>query len=341
MCMSQPTTNQRVLRKSLRGETINYRWGWFFVSFNVAENKSVFGAIAGESVALNELGRRVAGAIADMPRFYPEVKLDEYVVMPNHVHFIIKIEDRPTNDKMHLGRIVRKLKTFTATIYRKMKTAGEISDFGIDGLWQTDFWEVIVTNHDQLEGYRRYIRNNPKKWTRDRFGAVTAHFLGNIALLDRPFVAYVASEGDASAAPQKLWSRTIARGRSFNSDASGTRNAEIGEPTVRPPVISTFTSPSERQFFRKLLSAKRSVIKVYPGGIPTIDELPRDLKLALSENRALLLSPVETGTGLNKQRANWCNEYVLRNATEVWAGPLRPGGSLEALTNALRPRPNL
>ena len=196
-------------------------------------------------------------------------------------------------DKMHLGRIVRKFKTFTATIYRKMKATGEISNFGIDGLWQTDFWEVIVTNHDQLEGYRRYIRNNPKKWTRDRFGAVTSHSLGNLTLLDRPFVAYVASEGDASATPQKLWSRTIARGTAFNPDASGTRNAEIGEPTVRPPVISTFTSPSERQVFRKLLSAKRSVIKVYPGGIPTIDELPRDLKLALDENRALLLSPVE------------------------------------------------
>ena len=337
MCMSQPTTNQRVLRKSLRGETINYRWGWFFVSFNVAENKSVFGAIAGETVSLNELGRRVDGAIADMPKFYPEVKLDEYVVMPNHVHFIIKIEDRPTNDKMHLGRIVRKLKTFTATIYRKMKTAGEICDFGIDGLWQTDFWEVIVTNHDQLEGYRRYIRNNPKKWTRDRFGAVTAHSLGNLALLDRPFVAYVASEGNLQSPPQKLWSRAIARGKAFDSDASGTRTAENGQPAIRLPVISTFTSPSERQVLRKLLAAKRSVIKVFPGGIPAEKELPGDLKLALDEKRALLLSPVETGTGLNKQRANWCNEYVLRNATEVWAGPLRPGGSLEALTNALRP----
>ena len=174
-----------------------------------------------------------------------------------------------------------------------------------------------------------------------RFGAVTSHSFGNLALLDRPFVAYVASEGDTQAAPQKLWSRSIARGKTFNSDASGTRNAESGQSTARPPVISTFTSPSERQVFRKLLAAKRFVIKVYPGGIPAEEELPRDLKLALNENRALLLSPVETSTGLNKQRANWCNEYVLRNATEVWAGPLRPGGSLEALTNALRPHPNL
>lgn len=336
--MSRQTTGQRTLRKSLRGETINYRWGWFFVSFNVAENKSVFGAIAGESVSLNELGRRVADAIADMPKFYPEVKLDEYVVMPNHVHFIIKIEDRPTNDKMHLGRIVRKLKTFTATIYRKMKAAGEICDFGIDGLWQSDFWEVIVTNHDQLEAYRRYIRNNPKKWTRDRFGPVTAHSLGNLALLDRSLVAYVASEGNNRSTPEKLWSRPISRGKTYASDASGTRIAENGQPTApRPPVISTFTSPSERLVLRKILTAKRPFVKVFPGGIPSAGELPSEIKLALDENRSLLLSPVETGAGLNKQRANWCNEYILRNASEVWVGHLRPGGSLEALTKAIRP----
>ena len=67
MCMSRQPTGQRVLRKSLRGETINYRWGWFFVSFNVAENKSVFGAIAGESVALNELGRQSFRPLPALP----------------------------------------------------------------------------------------------------------------------------------------------------------------------------------------------------------------------------------------------------------------------------------
>lgn len=326
------------IRKSLRGATINYRWGWFFVSFNCAENKSVFGSIVGEAVALNELGKRVERAIVEMPRHYPEVYVDAFVVMPNHVHFIVKIEDRPSNDENQLGKLVRKLKTFTATIYRKMREAGEITDFGIDGLWQTDFWEVIVTDHDQLKGYRKYIRENPKNWSRDRFGAVTTYSRGNLALLDTRFVAFVASEGDVRAEFRRVWVREGATGNvgaSGNILASGTRSSERAEE--RPPVISTFMSPSERAVLRRLLAGGRRVIAVYPGGIPLENELPRDLYAALIEGRALLISPAAPKTGLNKQRANWCNEYILRNAAEIWAGYIRPGGSLATMIEVLAP----
>ena len=42
------------------------------------------------------------------------------------------------------------------------------------------------------------------------------------------------------------------------------------------------------------------------------------------------------GTGVNKQRAIWCNQYVLRTASEVWHGAIRPGGTLETLLAAIR-----
>ncbi len=57
-------------RKSLRNANINYRNGWFFVTFQVAHNKSIFGAIVGERCELNELGRQVEAtstARCDMP----------------------------------------------------------------------------------------------------------------------------------------------------------------------------------------------------------------------------------------------------------------------------------
>ena len=146
-------------RKELRRKTINYRYGWFFVSFNCAKNKSMFGAIAGESVSLNELGRRVEQVWRDMPKFHEEVQLDEFVVMPNHFHFIIKIHERPTNDKMHLGKLIRSFKQVTAKIYHEFVAAGKAPDIGAS-LWQKDFWERIITNHEGLEAARRYIRRN-------------------------------------------------------------------------------------------------------------------------------------------------------------------------------------
>ena len=50
--------------KSLRNPNINYRSGWWSVSIQVAKNKSIFGAIVGDKVVLNELGRAVAAVSA-------------------------------------------------------------------------------------------------------------------------------------------------------------------------------------------------------------------------------------------------------------------------------------
>ncbi len=79
-------------------------------------------------------------------------------------------------------------------------------------------------------------------------------------------------------------------------------------------LISTFTSPKEREILRRGLAKKRRIIHVCPQGIP-LDLSPAQ-KLALQENRLLFLSTQPTGSRLNKQVSTWCNEYMLRQASE-------------------------
>ena len=99
------------------------------------------------------------------------------------------------------------------------------------------------------------------------------------------------------------------------------------------PVISTFTSSQERAILRKLTSLGRRFIAVYPGGIPKA--LPDEIKNLVDSGNALLLSPVESGTGVNKQRAIWCNEYLIRRAQKVWCGYIKPGGTLESILKGI------
>ena len=179
-------------RKSLRNAAINYRNGWFFVTCQVAHNKSIFGAIVGERSELNDLGRRVEEYWRAMPSKYPELELDEFVLMPNHFHAIVRVHYRPTNKEQHLGFLMGRFKGGTGFIYGKLRRSGEVEDIG-EHLWQQDYWDKIVTNESQLAAYRKYIRENPSNWTRDRFGAVTQYAYGNIDLLKGPRVAFVAS----------------------------------------------------------------------------------------------------------------------------------------------------
>ena len=262
-----PIVKGQYRRPQLRNGKVNYRFGWFFVTFQVAENKSELGAIVGDTQVLNALG------------------------------------------------------SLASREYRRLKSQGLARDIG-SKLWQANYWEKIVTKHEQLEAIRAYVANNPKKWSIDRFGPVTAHSLGNLELLNEPFVAFVASQdaraGDAghdSPAPQEYRPR----------DYLGER----GCYAPLPPVISTFTSPQERAMLRRLIASSRRFIAVYPGGLPAV--LPREIAERVAAGAALLLSPVEPGTGVNKQRAVWCNEYVIMRASRVWCGAISPGGTLEAI----------
>lgn len=338
--------------KSLRNANINYRNGWFFVTWQTAHNKSIFGAIVGDRCELNELGRRVDEYWREMPAKYPEMELDEFVVMPNHFHAIVRIRFRPTNKEHHLGFLLGRFKGGTGYIYGKMRRVGEVDDIG-DHLWQFDYWDKIVTSEWQLAAYRRYIRDNPKNWTRDRFGAVTQYSLGNLELLNGPRIAFVASHGfwASELKPIMVWRRTEVRrsdmgggevrcadmggGEVRRSDMGGVAVSVRGASAPPLPIISTFTSAQEREALRRALAKDRSVINVVPQGLPIESELSSELREALADGRILFISPQPTGSSLNKKVAAWCNEYVLRHADEIWVGNIAPNGMLATMMKAM------
>ena len=326
-----PIVNGEYRRPQLRNGKINYRFGWFFVTFQVFENKSELGAIVGECCVLNALGEAVKNLIETLPKFNHEVFVDVFVVMPNHVHLILKIEDRSTNTEHHLGKIIGKLKSLAAREYRLLKEKGLVRDIG-SKLWQANYWEKIITSHEQLEAIRTYIVNNPKKWSIDRFGPVTSHSLGNLDLLNEPFVAFVASqEGRQGVTALRTEIREWQGMTALRPESAlGVRGCHAPQ---KMPVISTFTSSQERAILRKMISQGRRFIAVYPGGIPKV--LPDEIKNLVDSGNALLLSPVESGTGVNKQRAIWCNEYLIRRAQRVWCGYIKLGGALDSILKGI------
>ena len=112
-------------------------------------------------------------------------------------------------------------------------------------------------------------------------------------------------------------------------------DASKGAASAARVLISTFTSAQEREALRRALAKKRPLIAVFPAGIPGAGELDPSLAAAIQEGWALAVSPQAPGSRLNKKIATWCNEFLLKNADEIWVGDLSPNGMLTQMLAGL------
>ncbi|MEK7563855.1 MAG: transposase [Patescibacteria group bacterium] len=157
--------------------------GMYFVTVCTQGRYPWFGEIRNGVMGLSDAGCIVAQEIARTSCMRTNIVLDEWVVMPNHIHAIIEIcpwnnvdpvmkcrrdvsadiailiplcRPRPSS----LGSIVGNIKSASTS---RIWAAGQ-SDFG----WQTRFHDHIIRSDRALENIRSYIRNNPRTWERDR-----------------------------------------------------------------------------------------------------------------------------------------------------------------------------
>ena len=116
----------------------------------------------------------------NIPNQYPHIELDEYVIMPDHFHGILIIND--DNDYCIVGaihelplqeswKIRRKMMIPKIVGKFKMQTAKKINQVrntpGVP-FWQRNYYEHIIRSEDELNRIREYIINNPSQWKSDK-----------------------------------------------------------------------------------------------------------------------------------------------------------------------------
>ena len=126
---------------------------------------------------LSKIGEIAEKCWIDIPNHFSSAGLDEFIVMPNHIHGVVIIDkrDRGRNDcrdaacgvsttttdnhKTTLGRIINSYKSAVSNICHKN---------GFEFKWQFRYHDRIIRNKKSLDTIRRYIVDNPAKWLNDR-----------------------------------------------------------------------------------------------------------------------------------------------------------------------------
>lgn len=153
-----------LVRKKNRLKNYNYsRNGVYFITFCVKDRHELLGSIdVGAAIGrpsetrLSEYGVIVDTAIQKIDEKYESVKVDQYIVMPNHIHMILITDG---------GRAMRA--PTISTVINQLK--GYVSKQIGFSMWQKSFHDHIIRDEKDYHDHCRYIDENPAKWEEDDY----------------------------------------------------------------------------------------------------------------------------------------------------------------------------
>ena len=195
-------------RKNTRLMTYDYSdAGSYFVTICTKNHESFFGIVQDDKMLFNDVSRIAIKCWQGLPERFSKVSLDEFVLMPNHLHGIINISDdkgainrtptgvlmpnqgvinhTPTgnknesvgvqfiapknNDTTNQG-LINQIPTLGMMVrsFKALASRQIRLSWKIDFGWQRNYYEHVIRNEDSLNYIREYIITNPLRWELDR-----------------------------------------------------------------------------------------------------------------------------------------------------------------------------
>jgi len=192
-------------RQSLRLKGYDYsKPGLYFITICTQNREYLFGDVSDGRMVLNAGGRIAQTCWLDIPNHFPHAILDEFIIMPNHVHGIIIIKQSKQNtgaknlsppqkqssdnnissdnnfsppqglpeNNISSGQQFRSPSGTIGSMVRGFKigvTKWFRRNTVIYTVWQRNYYENVVHSEKNLTRIRKYIMENPLKWQADRF----------------------------------------------------------------------------------------------------------------------------------------------------------------------------
>ncbi len=153
-------------RKRNRLKEFDYsQTGYYFITICTDNMINFFGNVINSDVKLNRYGNIVKNRLTLLQKNYPYVTLDEFVIMPNHVHVILVIDRSSVGTTRELSLPI-KTKSLSGLVgVFKTTSSKEIHNNGLSEFkWQRSFYDRVIRNEKELFQIKKYIIQNPLKW---------------------------------------------------------------------------------------------------------------------------------------------------------------------------------
>lgn len=135
----------------------------YFLTVCSDKRKEIFSQIVFDNtvganiVRLSKIGQKIENCILKIEEIYPCVFVDNYIIMPNHIHLILTID---TNRRPMVAPTV-------ATVIKQFK--GAASKEAGTSIWQKGYYDHIIRNENDFNETMKYITFNAQKWDEDKY----------------------------------------------------------------------------------------------------------------------------------------------------------------------------
>jgi putative transposase len=161
-------------RKSLRLPNYEYtQEGAYFITILTVNRECLFGDVVQGEIRLNPIGNIVKDVWQSIPIHFPQASVDDFVIMPNHIHGIINLVgarhavpllNYEQFGKPISGSIPTIIRSFKSEVTRRVNILRHTPGAK---LWQRNYYEHVIRNEKDFQALLEYIHLNPIKWGSD------------------------------------------------------------------------------------------------------------------------------------------------------------------------------
>ena len=141
--------------------------GWYFITICTQNKIHYFSDISKLNLQKNTLGEIADKFWKEIPIHFPFIELGEYIIMPNHLHGLLYVNNQELNPIiLHDKKNISPQKGDISTVIRSYKgiVTQTIRNTNKKFKWQSGYYDNVIKNEQALIATAQYIRENPKRW---------------------------------------------------------------------------------------------------------------------------------------------------------------------------------
>ena len=259
------------------------RGATLFVTIVTAPRQMIFGRVVDDRVELNDCGLAAEETFKLEMRRNPALNVMAYVIMPDHVHFMIHVRAGSKEPLRQIGQFVANFKRWTKY---KLEKLGAVS-FG----WQANYHDWICSTREGMDAVEKYIRNNPLKWSLMHGENPPLRVIEPMVHARFPVGEWWSGVGRRELLDGKLAAIRLSR-RISERDIPAVAERLMAACAKGYTLASTFISPCERVVAQELIKREIPFIKMVPDQLAMVYRPKEDEPMLFGKGLYLLLSRV-------------------------------------------------